>query len=268
MIGNRLKAKRKHLVSLLKQLDSLMVAFSGGVDSTFLLAISHEVLQNNLLAVTAVSPLHPEWEKKEAIEFAKSLGVEHVIIPSREMSRPDFRDNPRDRCYICKKLLFEDLWSVAKDKGIEHIAHGATVDDLDDFRPGFAAANEWGIKAPLIDAELTKDDIRILSREMHLKTWNKPSMACFATRIPYGEPITQKNLQMVARAEKIILDLGFTSCRVRLHDKTARIEINAEEMERMLDAAIRLLIINEFNKIGFSYVSLDLEGYRQGSMNR
>lgn len=268
MISSRLKAKRKHLVSLLKQFDSMMIAFSGGVDSTFLLAMSHEVLQNNLIAITAASPLHPEWEKKEAIEFAKRLGVKHLIIPSREMDQPSFRDNPADRCYICKRLLFEDLRSIAKEKGIGHIAHGATIDDLDDYRPGFTAANEWGIKAPLIDAELTKDDIRLLSKEMNLKTWNKPSMACFATRIPYGNPITKENIQMVTRAEKIILDLGFTGCRVRLHDKMARLEINTEEMERILDDKTRRIIINEFKKIGFLYVAIDLEGYRQGSMNR
>jgi uncharacterized protein len=268
MIGGHLKAKRKHLVALLKQFDSLMVAFSGGVDSTFLLAMAHEVLQNNLIAITADSPLHPEWEKKEAIEFAKNLGVKHLIISSKEMSLPEFRKNPKDRCYICKKMLFGDLLSIAKDKGIEHISHGATVDDLDDFRPGFIAAKEWGIKAPLIDAKLTKDDIRILSKEMNLKTWNKPSMACFATRIPYGKPITKKNLKMVARAEKIILDLGFTGCRVRLHDKMARIEINLEELEKILDPKNRFIIIKEFRKIGFLYVAVDLEGYTQGSMNK
>ncbi|UCD31118.1 MAG: ATP-dependent sacrificial sulfur transferase LarE, partial [Desulfobacterales bacterium] len=224
MINAHLNAKREHLLTLLKQFDSLMVAFSGGVDSTFLLALAHRVLKNNLLAVTADSPLHPAWEKKEAIKFTKNLGVKHLVISSKEMNLAEFRDNPKDRCYICKTMLFEDLWSIAKDKGIEYIAHGATVDDLADFRPGFIAAKEWGIKAPLIDAELTKDDIRILSKEMNLKTWNKPAMACFATRIPYGTPITKKNLNMIARAEKIILDLGFTGCRVRLHDKIARLE--------------------------------------------
>ena len=268
MPDGRLKEKRKHLVSLLKQFDSLMIAFSGGVDSTFLLAISHEVLKDNVTAITATSILHPEWEKNEAIEFAKHLGVKHLMITSREMTRKDFRDNPTDRCYICKKLLFEDLWTIAKDNGIEHIAHGATVDDLDDFRPGFAAAKEWEIKAPLIDADLTKDDIRRLSREMGLKTWNKPSMACFASRIPYGKLITKENLQMVAKAEKIILGLGFTSCRVRLHDKMARIEIDLAEIGRILDAKTRHVIIKKLKDIGFLYVALDLEGYRQGSMNR
>ena len=268
MIDSHLKSKRKHLVALLKQFDSLMVAFSGGVDSTFLLSMAHEVLQNNLIAITADSPLHPEWEKKEAIEFAKNLGVKHLIVLSKEMNLAEFRKNPKDRCYICKKMLFEDLLSIAKDQGIEHISHGATVDDLDDFRPGFIAAKEWGIKAPLIDAKLTKDDIRILSKEMNLKTWNKPSMACFATRIPYGKLITKKNLKMVARAEKTILDLGFTSCRVRLHDKMARIEINLEELEKILDPKNRIIIIDKFRKIGFLYVAVDLEGYTHGSMNK
>jgi len=268
MIGGHLKAKRKHLVVLLKQFDSLMVAFSGGVDSTFLLAMAHEVLQSNLIAITAESPLHPTWEKKEAIALAQKLGVQHMVIHSREMNQIEFRANPRNRCYICKTFLFEDLLTIAKDKGIEHVAHGATVDDLDDFRPGFIAAKEWGIKAPLIDAGLTKDEIRILSKEMNLKTWNKPSMACLASRIPYGKPITKKNLKMVARAEKVILNLGFTSWRVRLHDKMARIEINLEEMEKILDPKNRLIIIKKFREIGFLYAAVDLEGYTQGSMNK
>jgi uncharacterized protein len=266
LIEGRLKAKRNLVVSLLEQFDSLVVAFSGGVDSTFLLAVAHETLKEKVVAITADSPLHPLWEKKEAIEIAKNLGVEHLIVSSKEMDQAEFRANPPDRCYLCKKMLFEDMTSIAKEKGIEHIAHGATVDDLDDYRPGFIAAKEWGIKAPLIDAELTKADIRVLSKEMNLKTWNKPSMACFATRIPYGKPITEKNLKMVARAERIILDLGFTSCRVRLHDKMARIEINLEEIEKILNPKNRRIIIREFRKIGFLYVTIDLEGYTQGSM--
>ena len=268
MIDGRLKTKRERLIEILKQFDSLIVAFSGGVDSTLLLAVAHEVLKEKVIAITAKSPLHPAWEKKEAIEFTKFLGVEHLIVPSKEMKIAGFRANPTDRCYICKKMLFEDIFSIAKDKGIEQIAHGATVDDLDDFRPGFIAAKEWGIKAPLIDAELTKDDLRILSKGMNLKTWNKPSMACFATRIPYGKPITKKNLKMIARAEKIILDLGFTGCRVRLHDKMARLEINLKEMKKILDPKNRLIIIKEFREIGFLYVAVDLEGYTQGSMNK
>jgi uncharacterized protein len=165
-------------------------------------------------------------------------------------------------------LLFEDLWTVAKDYRIEHIAHGATVDDLDDFRPGFVAANEWAIKAPLIDADLTKHDIRLLSKEMNLKTWNKSSLACFATRIPYGTPITKGHLRMIAEAEKYILDLGFTSCRVRIHDKLARIEIDIEEIERILDANTRHVVSEKLKSLGFLYVTVDLDGYRQGSMNR
>ena len=268
MIPDSLKAKRKKLVSVLKEFDSLMIAFSGGVDSTFLLAVAYDVLQGNLIAITAESPLHPVWEKKEAMAFTQNLGVRHRIIPSKEMKQPDFRANPKNRCYLCKKILFEDMWTIAKERGIEHIAHGATVDDLDDFRPGFRAAKELGIKAPLIDAKLTKGEIRILSKEMNLKTWNKPSMACFATRIPYGRPITNKDLKRIAKAEKFILDLGFTSCRVRLHDKMARIEINLEEMEKILDPKNRLIIIKEFRKIGFLYVVVDLEGYTPGSMNK
>ena len=222
----------------------------------------------HLIAVTAESPLHPAWEKKEAVAFTRNRGVRHKIIPSKEMNQPEFRANPKDRCYLCKKILFKDMRAIAKDEGIKHIAHGATVDDLEDFRPGFRAAKELEIKAPLIDAELTKDEIRILSKEMNLKTWNKPSMACFATRIPYGRRITKKDLRRIATAEKVILDLGFTSCRVRLHDKMARIEIDHKEMQRIFDPKNRLVIIKELRKIGFLYVAVDLEGYTQGSMNR
>jgi uncharacterized protein len=263
-----LDTKRERLTAILAQFDSLMIAFSGGVDSTFLLAMAHEALKEKVIAVTADSPLHPPWEKKEAIEIAKILGVEHLIFSSQELNQADFRANPPDRCYVCKKRLFEDMVSIANKKGIECIAHGATLDDQDDYRPGFIAAKEGGLKAPPIDAELTKDDIRLLSKKMNLRTWNKPSMACFATRIPYGIPITVENLKLIARAEQIILDLGFTNCRVRLHEKLARIEIDLEEMGKIIDPKIRRIITKEFREIGFLYVAVDLEGYTQGSMNK
>jgi uncharacterized protein len=259
--------KKEHLLSIIKEYGSLLVAFSGGVDSTFLLAVARQVLKDNLVAVTSKSPVHPLREHQTATDFAKNLGVDHRIIQSREMSRPDFLMNNKDRCYICKKYLFEDLLKIARDKGIEYVAHGANIDDLQDFRPGFAAADEMGIKAPLVDAGLTKDDIRALSKEMNLATWNKPSMACLATRIPYGTPITKKALNIVEQAEYIILDLGFTACRVRLHGTTARIEVDSGEIEKMLDPGNRSAIIEKLKEIGFSHISVDLEGYRQGSMN-
>jgi len=262
-----IKQKKEHLFSIIKEYGSLLVAFSGGVDSTFLLVAAREVLKDNLVAVTSESPVHPLKENQAAADFAKNLGVDYLIIQSREMSRPDFLVNNKDRCYICKKYLFEDLLKIARDKGIEYVAHGANIDDLQDFRPGFAAADEMGIKAPLVDAGLTKDNIRALSKKMNLATWNKPSMACLATRIPYGTPITKKALNMVEQAEYIILNLGFTACRVRLHGTVARIEVDSGEIEKMLDPGNRSAIIEKLRKIGFFHISVDLEGYRQGSMN-
>lgn len=267
---NRSKIKRKKdtLLLAINGFDSLIVAFSGGVDSSFLLAATHEIIKENLVAVTAVSPIHPERERKAAIEFARNLGVNHILLQSREMSQADFMANRKDRCYICKKNLFGNILKIASDMEIKNIAHGANVDDLEDFRPGFAAAREMGVAAPMVDAGLTKEDIRLLSKEMNLAVWNKPATACLATRIPYGTPITRKALKMVEEAENAILSLGFAACRVRFHGKVARIEVSLEDFERILDEIIRKKIVGKFREIGFSHISLDLEGYIQGSLNR
>jgi uncharacterized protein len=268
MIKNPETKKRDHLFSILEKYSALIIAYSGGVDSSFLLAVAHEALKKNLVAVTASSPVHPEWERQSATAFARQLGVEHIIIQSREMSRLEFRSNTKDRCYFCKKYLCEDLLKIACDRGIEHVAHGANVDDFDDFRPGFAAAREMGITAPLVDAGLTKNDIRRLSKQMNLNTWNKPPMACLATRIPYGTPITLKDLEMVEQAEQVLWGYGFTGCRVRMHGTVARIEVDTGDVERVLDREMRSVIAENLRKIGFLHVAVDLEGYRQGSMNR
>lgn len=262
-----LKTKRDRLFSILKRFDSLLVAFSGGVDSTYLLAMAHEIQPENLVAVTVASAVHPERERLRAKIWADNLGVRHLVLQSKEMMQLDFVANTTDRCYICKKYLFEDLLKLASDLKIKHVAHGANLDDLTDYRPGFKAAQEMGIHAPLVDAGLTKDDIRLLSKEMKLETWNKPPMACLATRIPYGTPITTKVLEMVALAEQVILDLGFNSCRVRLHDTVARIEVDPKDIEKILDRNIRPAIVRQLKGLGFSHISVDLEGYVQGSMN-
>jgi len=268
MKKENMEYKKKKLISILKQYDNLIVAFSGGVDSTFLLKVAYEILKENVIAVTAKSPVHPERETYFATEFAKNLGVKHIVIKSREMSQADFVANTRDRCYVCKKLLAQDLLKLASDMGIKHVAHGANMDDLDDFRPGFKAAEEMGIVSPLVDAGMTKKDIRMLSKEIGLTTWDKPSMACLASRVPYGTPITGENLNMIDRAEEFILSLGFISCRVRYHGEVARIEVSPGDFKRLFDKKTRINIINKFKEIGFLYISLDLGGYIQGSMNR
>jgi len=260
--------KKEELISMLKKYNNLIVAFSGGVDSTFLLQVANEVIEGNVVAVTARSSVHPERETEFTKKFAKSLGIKHIIIQSREMSRPDFVANTKDRCYVCKKLLAEDLLKLASEMGIKYVAHGANMDDMDDFRPGLKAAREMGIEAPLVDACMTKKDIRFLSKEMDLVTWDKPSMACLASRIPYGTPITDEALNKIDRAEQFVLSLGFISCRVRYHNEVARIEVSPGDFERLFDDKIRIAIISKFKDIGFLYISMDLEGYIQGSMNR
>lgn len=268
MNENHLAEKRDRLLSILKGYGALIVAYSGGVDSSFLLAMARKALNTNLIAVTAASPICPERETREAIDFAKSLGVEHIIIQSGIMHRTDFISNTKERCYVCKKYLIEEWLTIANQKGIQHVAHGANIDDLSDYRPGFAAAQEMGIKAPMVDARLTKNDIRRLSKQMNLTTWNHPPMACLATRIPYGTPITNKDLKMIEQAEQVLKTVGIKGCRVRVHDKVARIEVDAGDIERIIDQKTRSVIIEKLRKIGFSHVAVDLEGYCQGSMNR
>jgi len=267
-MNNGLTTKKERLISMLKGYGSLLIAYSGGVDSTFLLALAHEVLKKNLTAITAESPLHPASEIKAAKAFAQELGVQHLLIQSREMSQADFKANTKKRCYLCKKYLFKDLIKIAYDLRIKHVAHGANLDDLEDFRPGFDAACEMKIIAPMVDVGLTKNDIRMLSKKMSLKTWNKSSMSCLATRIPYGTQITTGKLKMIEKAEQVILALGFTGCRVRLHSKVARIEVDYDDIERILNQGVRSSIIEKLREIGFSHVAVDIEGYQQGSMNR
>ncbi len=260
--------KKKALYSLIDGFDSLMVAFSGGVDSTLLLAVAHDILQDRVVAITAVSAVHPQQEKRHAVEMAVRLGVRHILYETHEMTNPEFTANPKNRCYICKKCLFQSFFQVAGRTGISTIAHGATADDVNDFRPGLQAAAEMGVVAPLLDAGLTKADVRLLSKEMGLPTWNRPAMACLATRIPYGTPITEEALRMIEQAERVVMDQGVRMCRVRHHGKIARIEVPADELDRLLDGEVRVGIIKELKALGFQYVACDLEGYVSGSMNR
>jgi len=262
------QSKLQKLVSILKPWDSLAVAFSGGVDSSFLLAVAHDTLGDRVVAVTAESPLHPQRERHAAAEFARSLGVEHIVLQSAELYRPEFIANRQDRCYICKKLVLGDIMALTARMGFSRVAHGANVDDLGDFRPGHKAAEELGVLAPLVDAGLNKEDIRRLSRARNLNTWDKPSMACLASRIPYGTPISREALGMVEAAEDWILSFGFRTCRTRHHGRIARIEIDPRDLRLMLNETVRKKIVDRLRQIGFLHITLDLEGYVQGSLNR
>lgn len=262
-----LKEKYQLLKDIIKKKGSAAIAFSGGVDSTFLLKVAHEVLGDRLIAVTATSSTYPERELKEAIKYAKDMGVKHIIISSEELDIEGFASNPKNRCYFCKKELFTKIKDVAIENGVEYVFDGSNLDDMGDFRPGMQAARELEVVSPIKEAELTKKDIRELSKEMELPTWNKPSFACLSSRFPYGNKITLPKLNMVDKAEQYLLDMGITQVRVRHHGEIARIEVSPEEREKFFNIEIMDRIGKEFKKIGFTYVTLDMLGYRTGSMN-
>lgn len=265
--NDALHEKHRKLKEYLSELGSVAVAFSSGVDSTFLLRTAHEVLGDNVIAVTARSCSFPGRELKEAEEFCISEGIRHTIIESEELAIDGFKQNPRNRCYLCKKELFSKMVQTAEEEGIKYVAEGSNLDDNGDYRPGLKAIAELGIKSPLREAGLTKDDIRALSKEMGLKTWDKPSFACLASRFVYGETITEEKLAMVDKAEQLLLDLGFRQVRVRIHGDIARIEILPAEFAKLMEDAVRDKVNSTLKNLGFSYVAMDLEGYRSGSMN-
>lgn len=251
----------------LSRLESLIIAFSGGVDSTFLLRVARDVLGDRVLAVTARSSTYPEREYREAVAFAQDIGAEHLVIESEELDVEGFADNPYNRCYLCKHELFSKITEIAREKDIPWIADGSNVDDLGDYRPGMEATRELGVISPLREAGLTKADIRELSREMGLPTWDKPAFACLSSRFPYGQRITREALKRVDAAEQLLLDTGFRQVRVRDHGELARIEVAPEERCRFFDEELLDTLYEAFKTIGYRYTALDLKGYRTGSMN-
>lgn len=262
-----LQQKFQKLKDILKELGSVAIAYSGGVDSTFLLKVAHDVLGDNVIAVTARSSTYPEREYNEAKEYIAQFGAKHITIVSEELEIEGFAKNPVNRCYFCKKELFTKVGEVAAKYGIKHVLDGSNLDDTGDYRPGMKAARELNVISPLKEAGLTKNDIRQLSKELNIPTWNKPSFACLSSRFPYGNEITVQKLSMVERAEQFLLDMGFRQLRVRHHGDIARIEVDPADRVKFFDLDVMDKVGNEFKAIGFKYVTLDILGYRTGSMN-
>jgi len=260
-------ARYEELLSLLRKLRSAVVAFSGGVDSAFLLHAAREALGDRLLAVTATSPTYPRSERDEAASLAKAWGVRHRIVESDELKIPGFSENAPDRCYHCKKELFGILAAIARQEGLEAVCDGSNADDSRDFRPGRRAAKEMSVRSPLMEAGLSKDSIRRLSRRFGLPTADKGSFACLASRFPYGTAIDREKLARLESCEEALRRLGFRQFRVRFHGEVARIEVGRDEIHRLFDAATADALHEHFRKNGFLYVSADLKGYRTGSMN-
>jgi pyridinium-3,5-biscarboxylic acid mononucleotide sulfurtransferase len=259
--------KEEALRALLAGLESVVVAYSGGVDSAYLAWLSHDVLHDRALAVTAVSASYPQHHYDLALDVARRFGFSHEVIHTRELDRPEYRANPVNRCYYCKQELYTDLAEIARARGFAAIVDGNNADDRGDYRPGRQAARELGVRSPLDEVALTKAEIRVLSRRAGLPTWDEPASACLSSRIPYDHEVTPEKLRSIEQAEAALRDLGFRICRVRHHDEVARIELGRDEMARALEPELADAIVRAVKTAGFRFVALDLQGYRLGSLN-
>jgi pyridinium-3,5-biscarboxylic acid mononucleotide sulfurtransferase len=254
-------------MSLLQESDRLLVAFSAGVDSTFLLKAAHLAVGTRAIALTASSASVPPGELDAAKTFAASLGCRHLVLESHELDNPSYSGNPVNRCFFCKDELYRICRTEADKLGVETIVDGTNLDDLKDHRPGLKAADEWGVRHPLVEAEMTKDEIRGYSRQLNLPTWNKPSSPCLSSRFPYGTEINVERLKKIAHCEMFLKELNFREFRVRFHGDLARIEVAQNEIHRLVEKPTRDAIVATFKRAGFSYVSVDLQGFRSGSLN-
>lgn len=248
-------------------MESVLIAYSGGTDSTFLLKIAREELRNKVFAVTINSEIYFRKEITDAKKMTEKLGIKHLIVENSILTNKEFISNPPDRCYICKRELFSKINGIAQEYNLNYVIDGSNHDDISDYRPGMRAVKELKIRSPLQEALLTKNDIRLISKEMNLPTWDKPSNSCLATRIPYGEKITLKKLKKIDCAEEFIRNLGINQIRVRLHNNLARIEVKDEDLVNLLKEDLRNKIVTRFRQLGFIYITIDLQGYRTGSMN-
>jgi len=257
----------EQLQEIVRQTDGVLVAFSGGVDSTFLLKVAHTVLGERAIALTTSSPTAPPGELQAAEELAKAIGCRHITISSHELENPLFAQNPVNRCYFCKDELYRICRLQADQLGVATVVDGTNLDDLKDHRPGLKAAKEWRVRHPLVEARMTKEEIRHWSYALALPTWHKPAIACLSSRFPYGIEINKERLEKIAACERFLQELQFRQFRVRYHGESVRVEVATEEINRFLEPATREAIAQRFREIGFTFVSLDLQGYRSGSMN-
>ena len=260
--------KYEKLCGILRDMGSVAVCYSGGVDSTFLLTVASEVLGDSCIGVICTDASVPAREIENAKEYCEERGIRLIAAPVDPLQSEGYRQNPPDRCYYCKHTIMSEVRRVADENGIEYLAEGSNVDDMGDYRPGMRALEELGVRSPLKEAGYTKQEIRDKSKEMDIPTWDKPAFACLASRIPYGTEITREKLTTIDRAEEILSDLGFRQFRVRMHDKVARIEVPAEDIERAASPEIREKLVAGLTELGFDYIALDLAGFRSGSMNK